>query len=259
MEEREHIFNKTSKTVERYVKQLYEDVFNLMTDVTSNHYELVQKENDIIDDILYKKESLPFDIINEKVYEYMNNNRGMAMSFSDDGIKIVKSNDWFSIEEVFVNVYKYILFTNFFEKKNENGYYAIHPLNIDDPDYTFNNIDAFINQIISIYKTSYLNGDNDCYSPEFYMEALINKYAPDYPQYNKLCLYLETLCSLFNQIRHLPELFGEKVGESIKLDYSEEFIKYAFIIRDFLESRSKESETLNRSKNGFIVPTKKEK
>lgn len=252
MEEKENMFNKLSIYMNKKVKELYNNVFDIMTDITSSHEELVEKENSIIT-FISTRNTMGLDLLTEKTYEFLMKNRGKAMIHGENEIEIINVDfdDRIQIEEVFVNLYKYILFTKCYLQRNCEGYYSINPLEPEKPDYTFENIDAFIQQIISIYKTSESNGNKDLNSAEFYLEALINEFAPDYPQYNKLYFYVEAFCDLINQSRHYPELFGEKTSGIINSKYSQEFVKYIFIIRDYLESRPNRLVELNKIRHSI--------
>lgn len=254
MEEREHLFNRTSKKIEKRVEQLYFDVFDLMTDKDLYDRDFAKKEviekeflllSNLINynNILIDNNDTLINIIEEKAYEFCLKNKDNIMTYDDNGIVIKDKNseEGEPVASVFIELYKYIE-------------YVKYAYQITVTNFGKSNMDA--QTVKSIFATCYSN-DFEYLSPS-QMDKIIEMFSKhvlefdhqfeyDYelvyitddtiksktaPQQFAFYVYLETICYVFNKIRRNPEIFKDELGISLKDLYSDKFIYTAFTTRD---------------------------
>ena len=259
MEEREHLFNRTSKKIEKRVEQLYFDVYDLMLDkdLYDRDFakkEVIEKEFLLLSNLINYNNNTLIDnndtlinIIEEKAYEFCLKNKNNVMTYDDNGIVIKDKNseEGDPVASVFIELYKYIE-------------YVKHAYQITVTNFGKLNMNA--QTVKSIFATCYSN-DFEYLSPS-QMDKIIEMFSKhvlefdhqfeyDYelgyvtadtiksktaPQQFAFYVYLETICHVFNNIRRNPEIFKDKLGISLEDLYSDKFIYTAFTTRDIMIS-----------------------
>lgn len=241
MEDREHLFNRTSMKIEKRVEKLYFDAFDLLTDKGFLE-EYTEKEFDLLSNLIDYNNDMLFSLMKEKVYEFCLKNKDNVMTYDDDGI-VIKDKDsetGVPVTSVFVELYKYMEYV-----QHAYQYSAVCFNKPDIDPQTIKSVFASTDEheclstdqidiILKAFSRLVLEliPDDFNYDYEFVCtaEKAIKGYS-DIQQY-VIHVYLETICHVFNNIRRNPEIFKDQLGITLDDLYSKRFIYTAFITRD---------------------------
>lgn len=258
MEDKTNMFNRIKKLIESKTISLFEDLYDIVTDDFTEKEEFKEKNRGFeasLDELgLFK-----LGLVAERAYDYCESNRGKAYAYGEDGIKLVDIDkaevDVVPIEELFIKLYQYILYTTYrkkFEEKlvknllRENNRSRVIESDLLDiylndnigvgnqiPSITFNDMDEVLNILGAAYTASF-NLQTKVLTADDCVRKLLSDFSRQ--EFNKFVFYVEAVCDLINQIQHNPEIFKYELGFDIsKSNFNRDYIDNAFGIRRIVE------------------------
>ncbi|MBR5662684.1 MAG: hypothetical protein IKX00_03400 [Bacilli bacterium] len=251
MEERPNMFNRTSRTYKEYAESCLKDIYGIITSSTG---EEEREKTASFEKFLLQQKNLQLSLISEKAFEFCKNNLGKGFVYTDDGIMLesIKNDvNAYPINTVFIDLHQYILFAtyyNYFKEKlfKETSYQTgknIIESDFDIPSeqdtYSFEEMYSFVDFLGSTYKYAFNSkfyGVSD--KAEHYVKILLSEYS--LPQLNRFIFYVESLCDLINQGRHIKDVFEQQLKINIEDIYSNEVAEKAFLVRNIAEKLREE-------------------
>ena len=273
MEDKTNMFNRIKKLIEAKTISLFDDLYDIVTDDFTEKEEFKEK-NRRFEESLSGLGLFKLGLVAERAYDYCVENRGKAYAYGEDGIKFVDIDkaevDVVPIEELFIKLYQYILYTTYRKKFEERIVKRLMPngcsvgVIVSDildkylndnigvgnqiPSITFNDMDEVLNILGAAYTASF-NLQTRVLTADDCVKKLLSDFSRQ--EFNKFVFYVEAVCDLINQIQHNPEIFKHELGFDIsKSNFNRDYIDNAFGIRRIVEEMQSE---LYSKEYGFVL------
>ena len=263
MEDKTNMFNRIKKLIEAKTISLFEDLYDIVTDDFTEKEDFKEK-NRRFEESLNELGLFKLGLVAERAYDYCESNRGKAYAYGEDGIKLVDIDkaevDVVPIEELFIKLYQYILYTTYRKKFEEKLIEKLMPngcsvgvivsdildnylndnVGVGDqiPAMTFNDMDEVLNILGATYTASF-NLQTRVLTADDCVKKLLSGFSRQ--EFNKFVFYVEAVCDLINQIQHNPEIFKHELGFDIKKsNFDRDYIDNAFGVRTIVEQMQAE-------------------